>query len=74
MALLVHWERVAETPTTVTYRFGADPGRMGGSTVIDKVSGQPRGTLLGQATWVVHEVVRERAATGTWPETGVLVA
>lgn len=74
MALLVHWERVAETPTTVTYRFGASRDRMDFSTVIDKASRQPRGTLLGQATWVVHAVVQERTSAGAWPESGVLAA
>jgi hypothetical protein len=74
MALLEYWAKALETPTTVTYRFGATPETMTQSVVIDKATEKTMGVLMGQAAMVAYLAKRDRGPTGEWPEKGVMAS
>ena len=74
MAILAYFEKTAEGPATVSYRWGDSPEELDRELVIDKASSDPLPGALEptiQYRAVARKVIALRESSGRWPEQGM---
>ena len=75
MAVYLVYRKVSETPETVEYRWGDDPGALSRRVVLDPRAPTRWPTVGGEEPLMptlVRAVVKRQRETGTWPDRGVV--